>query len=97
MSRSDDQAMRPTQDLDAVALVEQGKWQEAANAFRQALAKNPRDAGAWSHLAVAEWALGRLAEADEAYANSLVIPRQPRGADELRSPLGRAPAARAVP
>src|SRR4051812_25964210 len=59
--------------LLGVALLQQGKCDEAADAFRRSLHLDANDALAWSNLGAAEWAQGRLNEADDAYAKSVSI------------------------
>src|SRR5207302_3105288 len=51
----------------------QQRWQECADAYRQALARQPGDASGWSNLGIVLWALQDLEGADEAYQRSLEI------------------------
>src|SRR5438094_124 len=62
--------------LLGVVLLQQGKSEEAADAFRRSVELNANDALTWSNLGAVEWAQGRLNEADEAYAKSLAISRE---------------------
>src|SRR3954467_45065 len=54
-------------------LSDQQRWQETAEAFRQAVARNPHEAESWTGLGAAEHFLGNLDKAHEAFLNSLQL------------------------
>src|SRR5262249_29954718 len=54
-------------------LFDQQRLQEAAEAYRQALARNPRDADSWTNLGSVEQTSGNLDAALEAYNRSLAL------------------------
>src|SRR5262249_53099730 len=57
----------------AAALFGQQQMSEAAEAYREALARDPSDADVWANLGAAQWAQGCLDAADEAYSRSAAL------------------------
>src|SRR4051812_416048 len=51
----------------------QQRWTEAAEAFRQALARNPNDAKVWLALGMSEVNANRYEQAEQAYQRSLAL------------------------
>jgi protein O-GlcNAc transferase len=70
-------ALNPAQaapwSLLGVALLKQGRLDEAVDALQRSIALDPSDSLTWSNLGAAHWAQGRLNQADEAYAKSLSL------------------------
>src|SRR5262245_5067599 len=52
---------------------QQQRWSEAADAFRQSLARDPTSALAWSMLGRAEQNLGHYDQAEQAFQNALAF------------------------
>src|SRR5262249_35720462 len=55
------------------AVFGQGRWEEAARAFRQSTGLDATNPNAWSNLGVAEQRLSRYPQAHEAYEKSLKL------------------------
>jgi len=65
--------LRQQQTKQAIALAMQGQWQEAVAANNQIIAGFPRDVDAHNRLGKAYLALGKYAQASEAYAQALEL------------------------
>lgn len=68
--------------------IRAGRWTEAADAARAALALDPANANAWANLGVARYKLGDVSGARQALERSLTL--NPKN-DSLRSVLARMP------
>ena len=56
-----------------IVLGKVGRWKEAADALRQAVAVKPSHAGTWANLGVANHALGRFRESVEAFDKAVLL------------------------